>query len=62
MKKPDFYCENFIECNSNLKEYQPSDCDNQCEKCIDIVLDYHLEKNTKVVEAKQLTKNPSKNG
>lgn len=44
MKVPKFYCENFIECQHNLPEYTPKDCEKQCEKCVNVILDHHSKK------------------
>lgn len=44
MKIPDFYCLNYINCQHYLPEYQPKDCKEQCEKCINTILDHKLEK------------------
>lgn len=44
MKKPDFYCESFIENHRNIKRYQPPDCKRQCSKCMDVIIDHHFNK------------------
>lgn len=46
MTNPGFYCENFIKCHNNLPKYQPDDCKEQCTKCMDEIIDYHLKKKT----------------
>ena len=50
MRKPDFYCENFIENHNNLKRFQPAGCKKQCHKCMDVVIDYHFNKKNKNYE------------
>ena len=44
MKKPDFYCTNFIYTHNNLKKYQLPECKKQCDKCINKIIDHHKNK------------------
>ncbi len=47
MKNPEFYCQKFIDCQSYSPKYQPKDCKQQCDKCINEIIDYHAKKNTR---------------
>jgi len=47
MNNPGFLCQVFIEDHNNIPKYQRKVCAKQCEKCLNKVLDYHLEKSKK---------------
>lgn len=41
MVNPGFYCIEFIRCHNNMPKYQPETCKNQCNNCMDEVIDHH---------------------
>lgn len=44
MTKPDFFCQNFFECQNFSKDDQPDDCPKQCDSCINEIIDHHSKK------------------
>ncbi len=44
MKKPDFYCRSFIEHHNYIRKYQTKDCTQQCNECMDKIIDHHFNK------------------
>ena len=53
MKKPEFYCQSFIENHNNLPKFQPADCKEQCSKCMDVIIDHHFNKKEKAEKSDQ---------
>ena len=47
MKNPGFYCIDFIETHNNLPKYQKPQCKNQCDKCVNEIIDHHNNKKLK---------------
>jgi hypothetical protein len=59
MKKPDFYCQSFINNHGCLKKFEPNECKNQCHNCMDVIIDHHFnKKNIKNGKSQKSLKEP----
>ena len=58
MKNPGFYCKNFIEHHNSLPRYQPPGCTEQCDACMDDIIDHHFSKTARNYEIKSEDAHP----